>query len=146
MENQIKREIELKAPINKVWEALTDYKKFGQWFRVEINEPFAVGEESTGTITHDGCKYKWEAVVLKMEEPTLFSYLWPPGAEPGEKESKDNWTLVEFHLKEIPTGTLLTLRESGFNKVPEHRRAAAFRENSGGWDFQMKNIKEYVEK
>jgi hypothetical protein len=51
---------------------------------------------------------------------------------------------VEFRLQPTATGTLLTLTESGFDKIPAHRRADAFRMNDNGWAQQMKNIENYV--
>jgi hypothetical protein len=54
-------------------------------------------------------------------------------------------TLVTFTLEEVPGGgTLLTVVESGFDKVPPHRRMEAFRMNSAGWDGQMRNIVRHV--
>jgi hypothetical protein len=53
-------------------------------------------------------------------------------------------TLVEFRLEPTPSGTLLILTESGFDRIPAHRRDQAFRMNEGGWTQQMKNIDGYV--
>jgi hypothetical protein len=41
---------------------------------------------------------------------------------------------------------LLTVTESGFDKIPSDRRAEAFQRNEGGWAQQMKNIQAYVDK
>jgi len=57
---------------------------------------------------------------------------------------KGDTTLVEFRLQEIPSGTLLLLTESGFDKVPAERRAEAFRMNDSGWTQQLKNIESHV--
>jgi hypothetical protein len=35
--------------------------------------------------------------------------------------------------------------ESGFDKIPAHRRDEAFRMNEGGWAAQIKNIRNHVE-
>jgi hypothetical protein len=56
----------------------------------------------------------------------------------------ENETLVEFHLEPTPPGTLLTLTESGFDKLPADRRDFAFRKNDGGWTVQMQNIAYHV--
>jgi hypothetical protein len=47
-------------------------------------------------------------------------------------------------LEPSPTGTLLVLTESGFDKIPAGRRLEAFRRNDGGWTEQMKNIDHHV--
>jgi len=144
--DQIEKRIELKAPVGRVWRALTDYREFGEWFRVKLDGPFAVGEASTGHITYPGYEHlKWYAVVQKMEHERLFSYTWHPCAvETTVDYSKEIPTLVEFRLEPTPTGTLLVLTESGFDKIPVDRRDDAFRRNEGGWAMQMKNIESHV--
>ena len=41
-------------------------------------------------------------------------------------------------------GILLTVTESGFDRIPLARRAKAFAENEGGWAAQMKLIEKYL--
>ena len=64
--------------------------------------------------------------------------------DPSFDYSQEPTTLVVFELKEVEGGTLLSVVESGFDKVPPSRRLDAFRKNSGGWDAQMKNIEKQV--
>jgi hypothetical protein len=52
--NQIEKRIELKAPVSRVWHALTDYREFGQWFRVKLDGPFVPGQIVRGQITYPG--------------------------------------------------------------------------------------------
>jgi uncharacterized protein YndB with AHSA1/START domain len=146
MQNHIEKCIELKAPIDRVWSALTDHHKFGEWFHVKLDGPFVTGSVSRGQITHPGYEHvKWEAVVQKMQPESLFSFTWHPYAvDPKIDYTKEPSTLVEFKLVKIPPGTLLTVTETGFENVPSHRRSEAFRMNDGGWTQQMKNIEKYV--
>ena len=65
-------------------------------------------------------------------------------SDPQADYSKETPTLVEFRLEPTATGTLLLLTESGFEKIPAHRRAEAFRMNEGGWSAQMQNIERHV--
>jgi len=145
-QNQIEKRIELKAPVSRVWRALTDYRQFGEWFRVKLEGPFAAGQTARGHITFPGYEnLKFEAEVQKMEPERFFSFTWHPYAvDPKRDYSKETPTLVEFRLKEIPGGTLLTVTESGFDKVPANRRAEAFRMNDEGWGIQLENIAKYV--
>ena len=145
-ENTIEKRIELKATVSRVWRAITDYREFGEWFRVNLEGPFVAGEVARGMITWPGYEHhKWEAVVQKMEPERLFSFTWHPYAVDLEKDySQETPTLVEFKLEAIPGGTLLTVTESGFDKVPAERRAEAFRMNEGGWAQQIVNIERYV--
>ncbi len=43
MTDRIEKTIELNAPIERVWRAVTDHQEFGQWFRVRLDQPFAPG-------------------------------------------------------------------------------------------------------
>jgi len=145
-QDRIEKQIELKAPVARVWRALTDHREFGKWFRVNLEGPFVPGQISRGQITYPSYEHlKWEAVVQKMEPERLFSFTWHPYAIDSQKDySKEPSTLVEFRLEPKGGGTLLTLTESGFNKLPADRRLEAFRMNDGGWTEQMKNIERHV--
>jgi uncharacterized protein YndB with AHSA1/START domain len=144
--DRVEKHIELKAPVSRVWRALTDHREFGEWFRVKLEGPFVAGQISRGQITYPGYEHlKWEAVVQKMEPERLFSFTWHPYAiDPKADYSKETPTLVEFRLEKTASGTLLRLTESGFDKIPAGRRAEAFRMNEGGWAQQMKNIEKHV--
>jgi hypothetical protein len=80
-----------------------------------------------------------------MEPERLFSFTWHPYAIDPEKDySQETPTVVEFRLEKIPSGTLLIIVESGFDKIPGDRRLEAFRMNDGGWTEQMNNITRHV--
>ncbi|HVY42272.1 MAG TPA: SRPBCC family protein [Hyphomicrobiaceae bacterium] len=147
MTDRIEKTIELKAPVSRVWRALTDHREFGTWFRVRLDGPFVPGQVSRGQITYPGCEHKrWEAVVQKMEPERLFSFTWHPYAvDPNRDYSNEPPTLVEFTLEKTATGTLLRVVESGFDKLPSQRRLEAFPRNEGGWSQQIQNIARHVE-
>src|ERR1700691_2588598 len=109
MNNQVEKRIELKASVSRVWRALTDYREFGEWFRVKLDGPFVPGEVSSGYITWPGYEHlKWEAVVQKMEPERLFSFTWHPySVDPKIDYSKETPTLVELRLKKMEAATLL---------------------------------------
>jgi uncharacterized protein YndB with AHSA1/START domain len=147
MSDRIEKTIEIKAPIARVWRALTDYREFGSWFRVRLEGPFVAGQVARGQITYPGYEHmRLEAVVQKIEPMRLFSFTWHPYAvDPAYDYSGEPATLVEFTLEETATGTRLHVVESGFDKIPAHRRAEAFRMNDAGWAEQVKNIARHVE-
>ena len=145
-DDRIEKQIELKAPRARVWRALTDYREFSQWFQVSLTSPFVPGQTTRGQITYPGYEHlQMEVVVQKLEPEDYFSFTWHPYAiEPGVDYSQETPTLVEFRLEEVTGGALLTVTESGFQKLPAHRRAEAFRMNNDGWAEQLKNIERYV--
>jgi uncharacterized protein YndB with AHSA1/START domain len=146
MEDRLEKRIELKAPVSRVWRALTDYREFGEWFRVKLDGPFVPDRISRGQISYPGYEHvKWEATVQKIEHERLFSFTWHPYAIDSKVDySQEPPTLVEFMLEGTGSGTLLLLTESGFDKIPSGRRLEAFRMNDGGWTEQLMNIERHV--
>ena len=144
--DMIKKTIDLKAPLSRVWRAISDHREFGAWFRVKLEAPFVAGETARGQITHPGYEhYRWEAVVRTIEPERLFSFTWRPYAIDQSKDYSDETpTLVEFILEPLGEGTRLTIIESGFDKVPAYRRDEAFRMNDQGWTAQCQNIAKHV--
>lgn len=147
MPDRIEKSVSLKAPPDRVWEALTDYRQFGQWFRVALDGPFVEGREATGRITHPGYEHVvWRATVVTIEPKSRFAFTWRPYAiDQSVDYSAERPTLVEFRLAPEGEGTRLSLVESGFDAVPAHRRDEAFRMNDRGWAQQMDNIKAHVD-
>lgn len=148
MENQIVRVMSLNAPVERVWVALTDHREFGSWFRLSLEGPFEVGKVTVGEVTfpgHEGMPF-WARVEV-MDEPHRFSFVWPmdESVQPDDPKLDDKVTRVEFILEPSGSGSKLTVRESGFEKLPEDKRMQAFRDNQGGWDAQVKNIRDFVE-
>ncbi len=145
--DRIEREIVLKAPLSRVWRALSNAEEFGDWFGVALKgKTFAAGERVAGQITHPGYEHVvFDVLIERLEPERLLTFRWHPNAiDPAVEYSQEPTTLVEFELKEVEGGTLLRLVESGFDNVPVSRRFEAFRENSAGWDFQMQSIEKHV--
>jgi uncharacterized protein YndB with AHSA1/START domain len=144
--DRIEKKVLVRAPRSRVWQALADAEKFGAWFGVKLNGTFAPGARMTGKLTNP--KYQhipFEFTVERMEPERLFSYRWHPYAmDPKVDYSGEPTTLVVFELAEAPEGTLLTVVESGFDKIPLTRQMDAYRSNEKGWETQMKAIEQYV--
>ncbi len=143
----IDRQLELAAPIDEVWRALTDFERFGEWFKVRLDKPFQVGEVSSGEVTYPGYEgMKFWARPEVMDAPTQFRFIWPIEettlAQDTDLASKT--TCVDFRLREQDGKTLLTLCESGFENLPKELGKRAFAQNSEGWDGQMLNIADYL--
>ncbi len=144
--HQIERSVDLGAPVSRVWRALTDHREFGAWFGVRLDQPFRPGEVSRGKLTLKGYEHvELKATVEQIEPERLFAFRWHPYAvEPGVDYDAETPTRVEFRLEPSAAGTRLTVTESGFERLPEHRRDLAFRMNDGGWAQQLEKIRAYV--
>jgi uncharacterized protein YndB with AHSA1/START domain len=144
--DQIEKKIVLRAPRSRVWRALTHSDEFGAWFGVKLAGGFVAGERTQGKITSPGYEHvTMEVTVERMDPEQFFSFRWHPYAiDPKVDYTKEPTTLVEFRLEEASGGTLLTVVESGFDRIPKERRAEAYRMNSSGWAGQLKNIERHV--
>jgi len=141
--DRIEKTMVLRAPRAKVWRALTDPAQFGQWFGVKVNEPFTPGRVR-GPITISAYAHlTFEVTVEQMEPERRFSWRWQPGAMQ-DTHPADPTTLVVFELEEVPEGTRLTVRETGFDQIPVSRRGKAYRENTEGWTGQFENLRKFV--
>src|ERR1700678_2903578 len=112
----VERSTLVRAPRSRVWQALTNVQEFSQWFGVEAEGEFAPGARVRMISTHDSYKgQEFFVDVVKMDAPEFFSWRWHPGSkQPGEDNSSEPATLVEFRLKEVEGGTRVTGGEAGF--------------------------------
>jgi uncharacterized protein YndB with AHSA1/START domain len=155
--DQIEKTILLRAPLPRVWRAISDSRQFGYWFGVEFDRPFAAGTHMAGKIA--GTRVDEEVAKLQkplegktfdiwiesIEPMKLFAFRWHPFAvDPNVDYTHEPTTLVRFELLEVPGGTHLTITESGFDRIPIARRAQAFTANEGGWQKQTTLIEKYM--
>lgn len=146
-QDRIEKVVDLKAPVSRVWKALTDHEEFGTWFRVRLDGPFVVGATTTGNMTFPGAEnVKWESVTEEIVPESRFVFSWPPSAVDPETEYEAGAKVtVEFRLEPTEGGTRLTIAESGFLQFPESKRLEILRSNREGWDIQAKNVASHVE-
>jgi uncharacterized protein YndB with AHSA1/START domain len=144
--DRIEKRVTLRAPLAKVWGAISKAREFGAWFKVALHGEFVEGQTIRGQITYPGYEHlKAEMHIVRIEPQTYFAYRWHPAAvDPEVDYSSEPTTLVEMTLREAADGTELTIVESGFDALPAARRAEAFRLNEGGWTTQCDNIAQYV--
>jgi uncharacterized protein YndB with AHSA1/START domain len=146
--DRIERSIVIDAPRERVWHALSNAEAFGTWFGADLKgQSFRPGQRTRGQITIKGYEHlPFDIVIDRIEPQTLLSYRWHPYAvDPKVDYEHEERTLVTFTLKDMPgRGTLLTVVESGFDRVPPHRRFEAFRMNDRGWAAQMDAIARHV--
>jgi uncharacterized protein YndB with AHSA1/START domain len=155
--DRIEKKILLSAPRTRVWKALTDAREFGHWFGVQLDGPFVAGATVRGVITptavdsdvaraqepHAGKAF--EVTVEQIEPERLFSFRWHPYAIDSSVDySREPTTLIVFTLEDAPGGIMLTLTESGFDRIPLARRAEAFTANDEGWAMMVKMIEKHL--
>lgn len=144
--DRIEKQVTLDAPRSRVWRALTDVAQFNGWFGVSLTSPFTPGAEVSGQISARGYQHLTMRIwIVTMEPERFFSFRWHPYAvEEGIDYDAEPTTLVSFALEDVPGGTRLTIVESGFDAIPESRRAKAFAMNANGWAAQAENIRKFL--
>jgi uncharacterized protein YndB with AHSA1/START domain len=155
--DRIEKVVLLRAPLARVWKAISDADEFGRWFGVRLDGPFVVGASVAVVITpttvddevaqaqepYAGKADTWQIVVVEPPRPLAFR--WHPYAvEPAIDYSQEPTTLVEFTLTEITDGVLLRIVESGFDAIPAERRVSALEHNSEGWAKQTELVRKYL--
>lgn len=155
--DRIEKSVVLKAPLERVWNAISDSAAFGKWFGMRFDGPFVEGARVRGVITptsvdddvaraqepYAGRADSWEIVAIELRR--RFAYRWHPYAvETGADCADEPTTLVEFTLEETSDGVLLRITESGFDAIPAHRRRDAFEANSEGWAAQTGLVQKYL--
>src|ERR1700676_4851834 len=136
--DRIEKKVLLRAPRKRVWRALSDSAEFGSWFGMKFDGAFTAGASVRGVLvptTVDAQVAKaqkeyqglpFEITIEQMEPERLFSFRWHPYAiERGVDYSHEPTTLIVFALEEMPDGIMLTVTESGFDRIPLARRAHA---------------------
>jgi uncharacterized protein YndB with AHSA1/START domain len=145
---RIEKEALLHAPRARVWRALTDVREFNRWFGVELSGSFAPGARLRGPVKQPGYEdLMLEIEVDRVEPERLVEWRWHPSAlEPGRNYSTEEPTRVVFELEDAAGGTLLTVSESGFDRLPEDRQVAAYNDNEQGWTMQLDSIRRHLSK
>jgi uncharacterized protein YndB with AHSA1/START domain len=166
--DKIEKQVTLRAPVARVWQAIADAQEFGRWFGVALEGPFVEGQPIRGTFTGafdeaaiiahqkrlglrpSGVRLPVGPLVFgtveRIDPPRRFSFRWIPyGIDAEADVEREPTTLVELTLEAVARGTRVTIVESGFDRVPAHRRERAFRMNEGGWAAQADNLRRHVD-
>ena len=145
--DQIERETTIEAPVERVWELLTQAEHVGRWFgdagaEIDLRPG---GELVMHWREHGSSRARIEAV----EPHSRFSYRWAPYKDPGGDEPVEgNSTLVEFTLAAEGNATRLRVVESGFAALAcsDEQRAANLEGNTEGWAAELGELADYAKR
>jgi uncharacterized protein YndB with AHSA1/START domain len=134
--DQVRRVIEIRAPRERVWSALTEPSELLRWFptrRAEID--LRTGGEAS-FVWEDGAD---EAVVDVVDPLDRLVFRWRPAG------LDRPFTTVSFELEDVEDGTRLTLVESGFASLPDQIARQSQRGNDAGWLDELEELGTYLE-
>lgn len=138
-QDEIRREIHIEAPVETVWNAITDPARVASWFGDVAEIDLRPGGKARfGWTDLDGESH---AIVEVVDPPHRFTYRWDavPGV-PVEELS----TTVDFQLQVSEGGTLLIMVESGFASIPDEHYEKRLAENTGGWNAELADLLDYL--
>lgn len=146
VQDSITREITLKAPMERVYEAISRPDGIVSWFAHGVEGETSVGSQP---VFDQGEYGKLRVAVVAAEPFHHFAYRWVSKPGMGPEGFLDNPldhpnTLVEFFLEPTEEGTRLKLVESGFASLPAEYREKNAKNNSGGWEHMLGNLEKYM--
>ena len=135
-ELSVQKSLELDAPVEKVWRAISEPDLVARWFSDEVRaEAFAAG--ATGEFfwrEHGAFAFEVEVV----DPPHHLVWHWARDPDTGLDEGAS--TRVDWRLEALPgQRTRLVLVETGFADE------AARRDNDGGWDSELGELRGWLE-
>lgn len=151
--DRIEKQTFLAAPLERVWDAVSDSQKFGTWFGMRVGGPFVEGATVSGQIVETAV----DDAIAERQRPYVGApvTLWIVAVEPQRRlafrwnplpgtEFEHITTLVEFVMTEADGGVLLTITESGFDALPTEHQQPTFDGNGEGWAIQCQLIDTFL--
>ena len=128
------------APVEKVWQAITDKDQMKQWyFNLEAFHPQVGFEFQFYGQGHKGEQYLHLCRITEAVKYKKLAYTWKYEGFPGV-------SLVTFDLAAIGGKTKLTLTHSGLHTFPADNPDFAIESFNGGWtEIIGTSLKKFVE-
>jgi uncharacterized protein YndB with AHSA1/START domain len=142
----VEAEIEIDAPLEAVWKALTDAEELTRWF------PLEAGKNPDGTLWMSWrSEFKWDSRIEIFDAPRHFRYrtVESLSGEQRASESSEGNTLrteptaTDFYLEARGGRTVLRLVHSGFSAAADWD--ALYDGTKRGWRFQLWSLRHYLE-
>jgi uncharacterized protein YndB with AHSA1/START domain len=143
--DSIEREVVIDAPVDRVWQLVTEAEHLGRWF----------GDAGAEVDLRPGgaLELRWNEYgasrgqVEAVEPPRRFVFRWAPFKDPGGLDPTDaNSTRVEFTLSDQGEATRLRVVESGFESLAtsEEQRRQNLEGNTEGWAMELGELQQYA--
>jgi uncharacterized protein YndB with AHSA1/START domain len=142
MKNKLigKTSVEIKADVNKVWDALTKPELIKQYFfGTEAVSDWKVGSPLIFRGSWEGKSYEDKGTILKSEPGKFLKYnYW--SSMSGVKDEPENYANVSYQLSSKKDGTELTITQD--NIATEEMKKSSEK----NWGIVMEAMKKLLEK
>jgi len=137
----VRRTINIAAPIEKVWAAVTQADLISRWF----------GDRTTLDTVEVGARgiFGWDGYgdfpvrIEELDPPHTIAYRWGNDNTEATTLDPEKSTVFRFTLEQTDGGTRLTVVETGFDKLADP--AVSMESNRGGWDSELDELVAYLE-
>jgi uncharacterized protein YndB with AHSA1/START domain len=140
----IEREILINAPVERVWELVSEPGWFINAGQIRAHGLRADPERDHVTIVTDPEYGDFSIETVSSTPPQTITFRWLGGAV--DEGRAVVHTDVVFTLTPVDAGTMLRVVESGWAAVePTEQVAGEYRENSEGWDTELAAARAFLE-
>lgn len=148
-DDEVITEIEIAAPPERVFQAITDPEQLMRWWIGDLCDPklWAIDPRLGGRWRHETKKantsvngvteFKMSGEIIEFDPPRLLAYTWLANWHNDTKRA----TVVRWELTPTRLGTRLKVTHSGLAN-----EAVARKDYSGGWPGVVVQLKTFVEK
>lgn len=136
----ITRSIRIAAPRSVVWEALTSPEHVVEWWGHPMKFPDGIRPGSVGVF--EWSEGDFGVRIDRLDEWEAYGITWGFDEHPDEPTTQQ----VLFTLADDGDGTLVTVTESGFDRLDPDSRRARMDENTSGWNQVLDSLASYVTK
>ena len=147
-QDAIVSEIEILAPPQRVFEALTDPQQLTHWFGntecprkswhmdARVGGHYGYTSEKGKSVVNGVSKLECHGEILECDPPRLLIYTWIANWH----DDTSRRTVVRWDLTPTRGGTHLKVTHSGLSSMPVARK-----DYSGGWTGVVEMLKKFVE-
>ena len=136
----IEKQIELKAPMERVFFTLINSEEIPKYFPLNsIESIWEVGSEVLYKGQVNGVPFTDYGVIEKLTFPNEYQYrYWSDNH--GTERTEENHLTINYSLEKSNEGTVLTVKQSNIKSLEMYELM-----NGQVWDFLLNSFKEYIE-
>jgi uncharacterized protein YndB with AHSA1/START domain len=147
-QDAIVNEIEIAAPAERVFQALTDSAQLKRWFTspecpaklwkmdARLGGRYGYATEKSSVVVNKVSEFECHGEILEYDPPRVLAYTWIANWHSDVKRR----TVVRWELTPKTNGTHVKVTHSGLAQEPVARR-----DYSGGWPGVVEMLKKFVE-